>query len=145
MLSAVAQVDVIHDYISSLPGTTRRLGHAEWGITVAAEAAAGHDLDVGVRVADGLLRAQAFALPARPGLDPWVLLHWNRQTRFVRIACTRSGDIWVHGDLPVGAVDERSLDRLLGLLVEGAVIVRNYATFVDAAEPVSGGGASEPE
>ena len=130
----MAAIDVIDEYISSLPGTTRRLGHAEWGITVAPEAAAGHALDVGVRVTDGLLRAQAFALPARSGLDPWVLLHWNRQTRFVRIACARSGDIWVHGDLPVAAVDARSVDRLLGLVVEGAVIVRNYATFVDAGE-----------
>lgn len=142
----MAAVDTIDEYIASLPGTTRRLGHAEWGITVAAEAAAGYELDVGVRVADGLLRAQAFALPSRPGLDPWVLLHWNRQTRFVRIACTRSGDIWVHGDLPVGGVDARAVDRLLGLVVEGAVIVRNYATFIDAADPVSDDdGAPGPE
>ena len=139
----MAAVDVIDDYIESLPGTTRRLGHAEWGITVAAESAAGYALDVGVRIADGLVRAQAFALPAQPGLDPWLLLHWNRQTRFVRIACTRSGDIWVHGDLPVEAIDARAIDRLLGLVVEGSVIVRNYAALVDAAEAVSGGeGAS---
>jgi hypothetical protein len=81
-----------------------------------------------VRIDDGLLRAQAFALPARDGIDPWVLLHWNRQTRLVRIACARSGDIWVHGDLPVALVDEQALDRLLGLLVEGAIAVRSYAT-----------------
>ena len=82
----MAAVNVIDEYIESLPGTIRRLGHAEWGITVAAESAAGYTLDVGVRIADGLVRAQAFALPAQPGLDPWLLLHWNRQTRFVRIA-----------------------------------------------------------
>ncbi len=80
-----------------------------------------------VRIDDGLLRAQAFALPAQDGIDPWLLLHWNRQTRFVRMACARSGDIWVHGDLPVAALDERTLDRLLGLVVEGAVAVRSYA------------------
>ncbi len=43
-----------------------------------------------------------------------MLLWWNRQTRFVRFACTRGRDIWVHADLPVAAVDERAVDRLLG-------------------------------
>jgi hypothetical protein len=31
----------------------------------------------------------------------------------------------VHADLPVTAVDERMLDRLLGLVVEGAVLARD--------------------
>jgi hypothetical protein len=123
----MAAVDVIDDYVASLPGDSRRLAHAEWGIRLQAESAAGHPLDMSVRVDDGLVRTQAFALPAQEGIDPWLLLHWNRQTRFVRMACARSGDIWVHGDLPVAAVDEQSLDRLLGLVVEGAVAVRTYA------------------
>ena len=128
----MAAVDLIDDYIASLPGETRRLAHAEWGIRLLAESAGGHPLDMSVRVDDGLVRAQAFALPAQDGLDPWLLLHWNRQTRFVRMACARSGDIWVHGDLPVAAVDERALDRLLGLLVEGALAVRGYAATATA-------------
>jgi Putative bacterial sensory transduction regulator len=136
----MAAVDVVDGYVSALPGETRRLGHAEWGITVRAESAGGQPLDVGLRIADELLRAQAFALPAQAGIDPWILLHWNRQTRFVRMACTRSGDIWVHGDLPVSAVDERALDRLLGLLVEGALAVRGYASAVSD----DGGAASAP-
>jgi hypothetical protein len=45
----------------------------------------------------------------------------------VRFGCTRSREIWIHADLPAGAVDERTLDRLLGLVVEGAVAVRDYA------------------
>jgi hypothetical protein len=123
----MAAVDVVDEYVTALPGETRRLGHAEWGVTLRPESAGGHPLDVGLRIADELLRAQAFALPAQDGLDPWVFLRWNRQTRLVRIGCTRSGDIWVHGDLPVHAVDERSVDRLLGLTVEGALAVRGYA------------------
>jgi len=123
----MAAVDVVDRYVAALPGDTRRLAHAEWGITLRPESAAGHPLDVSVRIDDGLLRAQAFALPAQEGVDPWVLLHWNRQTRMVRMACARSGDIWVHGDLPVAGVDEEALDRLLGLLVEGAIAVRSYA------------------
>ena len=128
----MAAVDVIDEYVASLPGETRRLAHAEWGIRLHPGAAAGHPLDMSVRVDDGLVRTQAFALPAQEGIDPWLLLHWNRQTRFVRMACARSGDIWVHGDLPVAAVDERALDRLLGLVVEGAVAVRTYAATATA-------------
>jgi hypothetical protein len=123
----MAAVEVIDSYLAGLPGDTRRLAHAEWGLTLQPESAAGHPLDLSVRIDDGLLRAQAFALPAQEGIDPWLLLHWNRQTRLVRMACARSGDIWVHGDLPVDAVDERAVDRLLGLVVEGAIAVRSYA------------------
>ena len=123
----MAAVDVVDEYVAGLPGDTRRLGHAEWGVTLRPESAGGHPLDLGLRIADELLRAQAFALPAQDGLDPWVFLRWNRQTRLVRIGCARSGDVWVHGDLPVHAVDERSVDRLLGLTVEGALAVRGYA------------------
>jgi hypothetical protein len=123
----VSAVEVIDAYVSALPGETRRLGHAEWGITVQPEAARGWPLDVGLRIGDGLLRVQAFALPAQKALDLGQFLHWNRQTRIVRFACTRDGDIWVQGDLPVKAVDEQELDRLLGLIAEGAVIARDYA------------------
>jgi hypothetical protein len=56
-----------------------------------------------------------------------MLLWWNRQTRHVRFGCSRSQEIWVHADLPAAAVDERSLDRLLGLVAEGAIAVRDYA------------------
>ena len=121
----MSAADVVNEYVDSLPGETRRLGHAEWGITVAAEAAGGWPLDVGLRIADGLLRAQAFVAPRNDELNPWNFLHWNRQTRIVRFSCTRSGDIWINGDVPVTALDEQGVDRLLGLLAEGAVLARN--------------------
>lgn len=120
----MAAVDVVDEYVDSLPGGGRRLAHGEWGITVAAEQAGGWPLEVGVRVADGLLRVQAFALPASEELNPWNFLHWNRQTRHVRFACTRAGDIWVHGDLPAAGLDAAAVDRLLGLVVEGALRAR---------------------
>jgi hypothetical protein len=125
----MAATDVVDAYLASEPElATRRLAHGEWGISVPAETLGGHGLDVGLRIADGLLRAQALALPGAGGLvDPWMLLWWNRQTRMVRFACTRSRDFWVHADLPVAAVDERGVDRLLGLLVEAAVAVRDHA------------------
>jgi hypothetical protein len=132
-MSAVSVVDA---YLESLPGTTRRLGHGEWGITLPAEQGAGWPLDVGLRVADELLRVQAFALAASDDVNPWNFLHWNRGTRLVRFSCTRAGDIWVQADLPVSAVDERMVDRALGLVVEGAVLARTaMAQRAEPAEP----------
>ena len=122
----MAAADAIDAYLAGEPDLrARRLAHGEWGITVPAETLGGYPLDVGLRIADGLLRAQAWRSPPAGDLvDPWMLLWWNRQTRLVRFACTRGRDIWVHADLPVAAVDERGVDRLLGLLVEAAVAVR---------------------
>jgi hypothetical protein len=127
----MAATDVVDEYLASEPELrARRLAHGEWGISVPAETLGGYSLDVGLRIADGLLRAQALALPAAGDLDPWMLLWWNRQTRMVRFTCTRSQDIWVHADVPVAAVDARTVDRVLGLLVEAAVAVRGHADSV---------------
>ena len=136
-MSAVFTVDA---YVSALPGETRRLGHGEWGITLPPEQGAGWPLDVGVRVADGLLRVQAFALGADDAINPWNFLHWNRSTRMVRFSCTRAGDIWVQAELPATAVDEQAVDRLLGLTVEGALAARNAMAAPAEPEP---DGASE--
>ena len=119
-------MDVIDDFIEALPGETRRLAHGEWGVRVAPDHAAGWPLDVGLRLVEGVLRVQAHALDSPDEIDPWMLLWWNRQTRYVRFACTESKEVWVHGDLPVSAIDELALDRLLGLVVEGAVTAREY-------------------
>jgi hypothetical protein len=122
----VAAVDVVNAYLDGLPSGTRRVAHAEWGVTVAPAGAGGWPLEVGLRIADGLLTAKAHALSDPAGVDPLMLLWWNRSTRLVRFASTRSGEVWVHADLPVGAVAERELDRLLGLVVEAAVAVREF-------------------
>jgi hypothetical protein len=137
----VSAIETIDAYVGRLPGETRRLAGSEWGITVAAEQAGGWPLDVGVRVADGLLRVQAFALAADDTVNPWNFLHWNRATRYIRFACTRTGDIWVHADVPVAAVDERQLDRVLGLVVEGAVAARDAMRRAhEPAPPAAEGG-----
>jgi hypothetical protein len=133
----MAAVDVVDSYVTALPGETRRLSHTQWGVTLAAEQAAGWPLDVGLRIEDGILRVQAFALGADDAINPWNFLHWNRGTRYVRFGCTQSGDIWVLADLPVAAVDEREVDRLLGLVVEGAVAAR-HAVADRKAEPPEG-------
>lgn len=124
----MAAVDVVDSYLATHTNLgVRKLAHGEWGITVPGDAAGGEQLDVGLRIAEELLRAQAVAVHGAGDLDPWMLLWWNRQTRMIRFGCTRSRDVWIHGDLPVAAVDERAVDRLLGLIAEGAVAVRDYA------------------
>ena len=122
----MAAVDAIETYVSGLPGLrARRLAHGEWGLTVPGDELDGEPLDVGLRIADGLLRAQAVALHgAGDDVDPWLLLWWNRQTRLVRFGCTRSRDVWVHADVPAAGLDERGVDRLLGLIVEAALTAR---------------------
>ena len=122
----MAAVDIVDAYVEALPGAGRRVAHAEWGVTVDAEQAAGWPLEVGVRLADGLLTVKAHALTDPAEIDPWMLLWWNRSTRMARFGSTRSGEVWVHADLPSAAVDERELDRVLGLVVQGAVAVREF-------------------
>jgi hypothetical protein len=119
-------VDVIDAYIQALPGERRRIAHTEWGLTLSSEQAGGWPLDVGLRIADGLLTIKAHALTDPEQIDPWMLLWWNRSTRMVRFGVTQAREVWVHADLPVTAIDETTLDRLLGLVVEGAVAVRDF-------------------
>lgn len=130
--------DITDAYVAALD-SSRKLGHTEWGITVPAEQAAGWPLDMSVRIVEGILRIQAFALGADDQVNPWNFLHWNRSTRYARFACTRAGDIWVQADLPVAAVDERELDRVLGLVVEASLAARN--AIADRKAPPRAGAA----
>ena len=124
----MAAVEEVEAYLDSVPGlSSRRLAHAEWGIEVPGDNVGGNPIEASIRIADGLLRVQALALHGGSDLDPWMLLWWNRQTRLVRFGCTRSRDIWVHGDVPVSDADARGIDRLLGLVTEGVVAVRSHA------------------
>ena len=134
-----AAVDVIDAYIQALPGERRRIAHTEWGLTLSADHAGGWPLDVGLRIADGLLTVKAHALTDPDGIDPWMLLWWNRSTRLVRFGATEAHEVWVHGDLPIATVDEVALDRLLGLVVEGAVAVRDFQRAKREPAPESDG------
>jgi hypothetical protein len=123
-------IDAVDGYLASVGA--RRLAAGEWGLTVADE----HPLDVGIRVVEGLVRVQAFALRSADAPASEDVLHWNRATRIVRFSRTRDGDVWVQADLPVGAVDSAEMDRLLGLVVEAARSAR-AAAYADA--PADGG------
>ena len=123
-------IDAVDRYLTSVGA--RKLADGEWGLTIADE----HPLDVGIRVDGGLVRVQAFALPAADAPGSEDVLHWNRTSRIVRFSRTRDGDVWVQADLPVGAVDPAEMDRLLGLVVEAARSAR-AAAYADA--PADGG------
>jgi hypothetical protein len=128
-------IDEVEAYLSSMPGLqARRLAHAEWGIVVPGDNVAGEPIEASIRIADRLLRIQALALHGASDLDPWMLLWWNRQTRLVRFGSSQARDIWVHGDIPIVAVDEAGIDRLLGLLTEAVVGVRGHATKLRGPE-----------
>jgi hypothetical protein len=131
----MAAVDQVEAYLSSLPGLkARRLAHAEWGIVVPGDNVGGEPIEASLRIGDRLLRIQALALHAASDLDPWMLLWWNRQTRLVRFGCSQARDIWVHGDIPIAAVDEAAIDRLLGLITEAVVGVRGHAAKMRGLE-----------
>jgi hypothetical protein len=112
-------IDAVGRYLEAVGA--RRLAEGEWGLTVADE----HPLHIGIRVTDGLVRMQAFAVPAADAPDDADVLHWNRSARVVRFARTRSGDLWVQADLFLDAAE--SLDAVLGLVVEAARSARAVA------------------
>ena len=114
-------IDAVHGYLVGLGA--RHLAEGEWGLTVPDE----HPLDIGIRVDSGLVRVQAFAVPAADAPASEDVLHWNRASRIVRFARTRDGDVWVQADLPLAACDPAEIDRLLGLVVEAARSARAVA------------------
>lgn len=116
----------VEGYLRSLEGGWRRLGAGEWGLTVEA---AGWPLHVGLALRDGLLRAQAEALgPDR--VSDHELLHRNRGMRLARYTHAGDGTVWVEADVPPGAVDALLVDRLLGSVVDAAVVARHRAADV---------------
>ena len=101
--------DAIDQYVAEVGG--RKLAEGEWGLQI-------DGIEVGLRVSRGLLRAQCWAAPEADAED---LLRRNRALELVRYATTRSGEVWVVGDVP--AADGAPVDRLLGALVEAASAV----------------------
>jgi hypothetical protein len=108
-------------FLQGLPGASRAVAEGQWGVVI--EDVGGRPLEIGIRVAGGLLAAQAWVAGAGV-LDPHVLLHRNRLGTLVRYAHSAAGEVHVHGEIPVVAVCDAELDRLLGALVEAAARVR---------------------
>jgi hypothetical protein len=104
----------------------RALAPGEWGLRAEA---GGWGLDIGVAVREGLLRAQAWVLPAG-AVAAEALLHRNRRLELVRLATTRAGEVWVMGEL-VPPLTAGGVERLLGALVAAAEDVRYAARLTD--------------
>ncbi len=118
----MADLTAIRAFMESLETEVREVAPGEWGLVLDA---AGYPLEVGVAVRGELLRAQAAVLP--PGtIDPHQLLYWNRQAPFVCFAENQAGEVFVCGEVPIGALDHELLDRFLGLLLASAVRAREF-------------------
>ncbi|MGI8922318.1 MAG: hypothetical protein ACR2HD_11775 [Solirubrobacteraceae bacterium] len=110
-------------FMASLEGDARQLAAGEWGLTIEA---GGFELEVGIAIRGGLLRAQAAVLPAGV-TDPHQLLFWNRQAPLVCFAQNGAGEVFVMGELPLQAVVPATLDIFLGVLVATAGRAREQA------------------
>ena len=114
---------VASEFLATLDAPSREVAPGEWGLTVDA---AGWPLHVGLAFRDGLLRAQCEAV-GPDVVSEHELLFRNRGLVLVRYAQSGAGAVWVHGELPPELVGPEWLDRLLGLLVEAAIVVRHRA------------------
>ena len=130
--------DTVNAYIQTLEAESRRVSETEWGLTVDA---AGWPLHIGIAWRDGLLRAQAEVL-GPDQLNDHELLFRNRGLVFVRFAHTSAGDVYVHGELPAELVLDSWLDRLLGMLVDAAVVARHRAQSNRASDATTRSGSS---
>ena len=116
-------VETVNAYLEGTEAEWRSVARGEWGITVDA---AGWPLHIGLALRDGLLRAQAEVV-GPDQVDDHELLFRNRGLMLVRYAHTGAGAVWVHGELPPELVSPTWLDRLLGLLVDAAIVARQRA------------------
>jgi hypothetical protein len=115
----------IDEYLSAVEAQTRRVAPGEWGLT--APDVGGWPLHVGLRLTQGLLRAQAEVV-GPDQVDPHEVLVRNRTLAIVRYAHTHAGAVWIVGDLPQRSVDASELDRFLGVLVAAAGDLRRLVT-----------------
>ncbi len=125
-MTSAATVDA---YLETLELEWRRVAPGEWGLTVDA---AGWPLHLGLALRDGLLRAQGEVV-GPDQLSSHELLFRNRGLVFVRYAETGAGAVWVHGELPPELVSGVWLDRLLGFLVDAAIVARQRAQAARAS------------
>jgi hypothetical protein len=116
-------ISTVDAYLQGLDADWRNVARGEWGLSVEA---AGWPLHVGMAWRDGLLRAQAEVLGPEQVSDHELLFR-NRGLVLVRYAHTSAGAVYVMGELPRELVSAEWLDRLLGMLVDAAVVARQRA------------------
>ena len=119
----VSRAATVDAYLQGLEAPSRAVAPGEWGVSVEA---AGWPFDVGLRLDGGLLRAQGEVVGPDRIADHELLVR-NRGLLLVRYAHTGAGAVWVHGELPAELIAAVWLDRLLGALVDAAIVVRHRA------------------
>jgi hypothetical protein len=126
----MAPRDSVDQYLQGLEAASRCVADGEWGVTIAD--AGGWPLDIGLRLDRGVLRAQAEVL-APDQISDHELLFRNRSLMFVRYAHTSAGAVYVMGELPPELITAEWLDRLLGMLLDAAIVARHRAAAGRAA------------
>ena len=116
-------ISTVDAYLQGLDADWRSVARGEWGLSVEA---AGWPLHVGIAWRDGVLRAQAEVLGPEQVSDHELLFR-NRGLVLVRYAHTSAGAVYVMGELPGELVTAEWLDRLLGMVVDAAVVARQRA------------------
>ena len=116
-------ISTVDAYLQGLDADWRNVARGEWGLSVEA---AGWPLHVGIAWRDGVLRAQAEVLGPEQVSDHELLFR-NRGLVLVRYAHTGAGAVYVMGELPPELIDDRWLDRLLGMLLDAAIVARQRA------------------
>lgn len=120
----------IDDYIASLEPPGRQIAPTEWGISLEV---GGWPLHIGLRVAHGVLCAQAMAVgPGQAGFE--TLLRANRRLDLVSFGLSETGEVWVKGAAPVAGLSAQEIDRLLALVVRCAEWVRGQAPLCPPAQ-----------
>lgn len=114
-----------HNEIASV-----RTAPATWALSIPGEAK--HQIAVLIALGEQTLRAESFFM-RRPLENEAafyaLLLRWNRRATPARFAIDDLGDVYIAAEIPVSAVSETELDRLLG-----AVVTASEETFVPALE-----------
>ena len=124
-------ISTVDAYLQGLDADWRSVARGEWGLSVEA---AGWPLHVGIAWRDGILRAQAEVLGPEQVSDHELLFR-NRGLVLVRYAHTSAGAVYVMGELPPEVVTAEWLDRLLGMLVDAAVVARQRARGAQTNSP----------
>lgn len=119
-MHSLATVDA---FVSSLEVDHRRVADGEWGLSLEA---AGWPLHIGIAWRDGLLRIQAQVLEP-DALSDHELLFRNRGVVLVRYAHDGSGAVYVMAELPEDLLTPLWLDRVLGMVVDAAIVARQRA------------------
>jgi hypothetical protein len=113
---------VVTAFLQDAVGHHLAPAEAEWGLVL--DDVAGGPLEIGLRLAGGLLRAQAWVAPTG-AVDPHRLLHRNRLEPLARYSHSAAGEVYVHAEIPERAIAPEELDRMMMALISAAEAARS--------------------